>query len=354
MGVMPGKSASATAVVVTHNSAPHIGPTLEALIADPEGPERIVVVDTASTDDTASIVAGYPVEWIGLIQNVGYGAAANVAAARVDTDHLVVLTHDVVVTPGWLGPLEAALADPTVGAVMPTVELADRPGRLNTSGGAISFSGLAWVTDLGEAIPDDEPDAVEVPFPSGAAFAVRTDVWRRIGGFRDDFFMYHEDTDLGWRLRLAGLRVLRVPGSRVAHRYEFSRHGDKLRLLERNRLRMLLTNYRRSTLALLAPVLLLHETGVVWVALRDGWFRRKAAAWAQGLVGNRRRYRQVQATRAVGDADILRSMSTRVTAIPIPEVRVPRGSRVVDAVAGGYVRAVLPLVRALDRRRLPR
>lgn len=348
----PTSRASTTVIVVTHDAAPHLGATLDALTGDPEGPGTIVVVDNASADDTARVVAEYPVRWHPLQRNVGFGAAVNAAAEIVDSEVLAVLNDDVVVNAGWLPPLLAALEDETVGAAMPTVELAGERGRFNTSGGALAVSGLAWITALGELIPVNEPATVEVPFPSGAAFVIRRDTWHRVGGFREDFFMYHEDTDLGWRMRLLGLRAVRVPASRVAHHYEFARNLDKLALLERNRIRMVVTNYRRSTLVLLAPILALHEAGVVWVSLRDRWFRAKARSWRTELLGGeaRRRYREVQAARVVGDAEILRGMTGAVSVVPIPEVRVPRGGRLVDRVTSAYVGAVLPLVRLLDRR----
>jgi GT2 family glycosyltransferase len=343
----------ATAIVVTHDSAGRIAATLDALLDDPTGPAEVIVVDNASADDTGRVVAVRPVRWLPLETNHGFGIAVNAGAAQATHDVIAVLNHDVVVTAGWLPPLLAALGGPAVGAAMATVELADRPGHFNTSGGALSVAGMAWVTGLGDPIPPVEPAAVDVPFPSGAAFAVRGDTWRRLGGFRDDFFMYHEDTDLGWRLRLLGLRTVRVPASRVSHHYEFGRNRDKLALLERNRLRMIATNYRRSTIALLAPVLALHEAGLVWVSLRDRWFRAKVRAWRAGLLGGeaRRRHREVQATRVVGDAEILAGMTGAVSMVPIPEVRVPRGGRIVDRVTRAYVAAVLPLIRRIDRRR---
>ena len=342
----------ATVIVVTYNSALHIGATLDALLEDPSRPVEIIVVDNASTDATAQVVSERPVQWHPLDTNSGFGVAVNAGVAIASQATVAVINDDITVTPGWLPPLVHALATPGVGAAMATIELADKPGHFNTSGGAVSVSGLAWITDLGVEVPTDEPGVVDVPFPSGAAFAVRRDTWNRLGGFREDLFMYHEDTDLGWRLRMLGMRTVRVPGSVVRHHYEFGRHPAKMRLLERNRLRIVATNYRRSTLALLAPVLLMHEVGVVVVAIRDGWFGGKVRSWAARPFSRsaRQRYRSVQATRQIGDAEILAERIHGVASIAVAGMDVPRGARIVDSVTKGYVRIVLPLVRALDRR----
>lgn len=348
----PGGAPPTSAVIVTHNSALLIGPLLDALAADPDGPTEVVVVDNASTDDTHRIVAPYDVRWHPMRENRGFGAACNAGAAIASGDVIVVLNHDTIPSPGWLPPLIAALDLEGVGAAMPTIELADRPGHFNTSGGALTYFGLAWVTDLGEPIPA-EAGPVEVPFPSGAGFAITRRVWDALGGFRKELFMYHEDTDLGWRLRMRGLRAVRVPESRIAHDYDFGRNPDKFRLLERNRLYVLATNYRWTTTVLLAPALLVVELGVLWLASREGWLGAKVAAWPAvfGVGSLRRGYRAAQAGRVAGDAAVMSQMASRVSGIAIREARPPWGSQFVDALLARYLRLVLPVIRRDDERR---
>ncbi|MEX2322727.1 MAG: glycosyltransferase family 2 protein [Acidimicrobiia bacterium] len=350
---MPGAT-PATVIVVAHNSAHHIGETLDALLSDPEGPAEVIVVDNGSSDTTAEVVAQRPTVQLHARQtNDGFGAAANAGVELATQTVVAVINDDVQVSPGWLPPLVDALDADGIGAASATVALTDDPGSFNTSGGAVTVSGMAWITDLGQPIPTDEVESVPIPFPSGAAFAMRRAIWDRLGGFREDFFLYHEDTDLGWRLRMRGLHSVRVPASRVMHRYEFARNPGKLWLLERNRLRMVLTNYRRSTVLLLAPVLVLHELGTLVVSIRDRWFLAKMRSWRTGALGGegRRRYRSIQAERVVGDAEILAERTGAVASIPIPEVRVPLGTGIVDRLTRAYVGVVIPLVRFLDRRR---
>ena len=344
--------APATAILVTHDSAADVGRALDALLADPAGPAEIVVVDNASTDDTAAVVASRPVVWLPLGRNAGFGAGCRAGVAVAAHDAVAFVNPDVVPAAGWLPPLLEALEGDGVGAAMATIELAGRPGHFNTSGGELTYFGLAWVTDYGEPIPVEE-GPVEVPFPSGAAMAMKREAWDRCGGFRDDLFLYHEDTDLGWRLRQRGLRSVRVPASRVAHDYSFARNPAKLRYLERNRHVLLATNYRWSTLALLAPALAVAEAGVVVAAARDGWLRAKAKAWVAFLrripgLGAQRRH--CQAGRTVGDAALLATMATGVSGMRVAGVAAPRGAGLVDRVLAGYLRLVLPLVRRLDRR----
>ena len=128
-------------------------------------------------------------------------------------------------------PLVDAVSDPGGGASMATIEDAALPGTFNTSGGSLTYAGLAWITDRGQPIPETEPDLIDVAFPSGSAMAITAETWASFAGFRPDLFMYHEDTDLGWRLRLGGQRIVRASASRVTHRYDFSRSPGKMSLL---------------------------------------------------------------------------------------------------------------------------
>ncbi len=265
-------------VIVTHQSGPFVGPVLDALAEDEFGPDEVIVVDSASTDDTRSILADHGVRAILLDDNVGFAAACHVGAEAATGSILAFLGHDTTPEPGWLEPLIEAVKIDGVGAVMATVVDADHPDRFNTSGGHLTFVGLAWLSGLGDPVPGDEPDLIDVAFPSGAAMAMRAETWERFGGFRKSLFMYLEDTDLGWRMRLAGLRVVRSSRSRVRHRYDFSRTPTKMYYLERNRWVLVCTNYRPATLGVLLPALAIADLGVWVVAIRDGWVRQKMRA----------------------------------------------------------------------------
>ena len=347
----PTDDHAVTVVIVTYQSEQYIGGVLGALLADADPPDEVVVVDNASTDATKEIVAQHDVQLVALDDNVGFTGGCHEGIETASHDTVVFLGHDTIPRSGWLAPLVDALQDPDVGAAMATIEDADNPGTFNTSGGHLTYYGIAWVSDLGEPIPEIESALVDVPFPSGAAMAIRKETWQAFGGFRNALFMYHEDTDLGWRLRLAGLRIVRVPGSRVLHDYDFSRAPTKMYWLERNRHILLATNYRAPTRVLLSPALLVADLGVSVVAIRDGWIGQKLAA-RRDLYRTRSEWlparKLVASTRTVGDAAILASMDTSVSTIR--QIEGPRGIGFMDSFFRLYLNAVLPLVSWFDRR----
>jgi GT2 family glycosyltransferase len=143
----------------------------------------------------------------------------------------------------------------------------------------------------------------------GAAMAIRGDLFEKLGGFTDELFMYLEDTELGWRARLHGLRVVIAPTADVYHDYEFGRNPTKLALLERNREIFVLTAYSLRLLLVLAPVLAAAELAMLAVATKQRWLRGKLGGWwwltrHAGWV--RRRRGETQRLREASDRELAR------------------------------------------------
>ncbi len=146
---------------------------------------------------------------------------------------------------------------------------------------------------------------------SGAAFAVRREVWDELGGFDERYFAYAEDVYLSLRAWQAGYRVVHDPGAVVLHHYEFSRNPAKNYLLERNRLmNLILLPEARTRRLVLAPAAAV-EAGVLLVAMRDGWVRDKLAGY-RWLMVNRsalsERRREIQTARRVPDRALAQMM----------------------------------------------
>ena len=244
--------------------------------------------------------------------NVGFGGGCNRGAREVDADVLVFVNPDTVVQPGAVAALTRALEAPDVGVVQARLRLLREPELLNSSGNVVHVSGLAWPGGYGD--PADElASPKDIAYASGAAFAIRRDVFRELGGFTEELFLYQEDLELSWRAHLHGLRVLVLPEADVLHDYVLARPArQKEYYLERNRLIVVLSAFSGRLLFLLAPVLLAVEAGIVLVAWRQGWLREKARGWAW-LVRNRAwlaaHRRKTQELRRVADRDLARFLT---------------------------------------------
>jgi len=296
-----------TVVVVNYNGAGRLGSCLDGLAAQSGVAWEAIVVDNASSDGSEAEAEGRPgVSVVRNPVNVGFGAACNQAAGSARGEYLAFLNFDSVPEAGWLAALVAAAqAGPDTGAVQGVI-LSSDGARVDTAGNLVHFLGFSWAP-AGDRLPAGDP--YEIAAGSGASLLVPRATFLDVGGFWDEMFLYCEDTDLSWRLRLRGLRVIACPAARSRHDHEFHRNPGKFFHLERNRWLMITANYEWRSLALLAPVLLASELAVLTVAARSGWLGHKLRALGSVVAAApaiRRHRRRVQASRVVSDQHLMR------------------------------------------------
>jgi GT2 family glycosyltransferase len=263
----------------------------------------VIVVDNASTDAGPELAREYATV-IESGENLGFPAACNAGARAAGGDLLVFLNPDAVPRPGW----GEAIRRPHDGPWVAWQALVMAGDEVNTSGNVVHFTGITWAGTRPVGGPE------EVPTASGACLAVRAAEFRAIGGFADAFFLYHEDTDLSLRLRLAGGRLGIEPSAVVDHAYEFAKGGYKWRLLERNRWAVLVRCWPAGLLLLTLPALLATELAIWLAAIRGGWAGEKARATRE-VVASLPRWRRERAsiTRRIDDAEFARWLTPDLT-----------------------------------------
>lgn len=197
--------------------------------------QRIVVVDNASSDETAAALIerfGARLDVVSLATPHGFASACNRGSERGNAQHVLFLNSDILVTPGAIETLVAELErDPD--AVAAGGRLVD-PDDLTTQSGyrprpfptlfnfAVVITGLEefWpgnpVTRRyhGEALADS--DTVAVDQPAAAALLVPRERLAAVGGFDERFWFWFEDSDLLARLHRGG-KVLYVPKASFRH-----------------------------------------------------------------------------------------------------------------------------------------
>jgi GT2 family glycosyltransferase len=208
-------------VVVNLNGAAVLDRCLAALRRQTVRPTRVIVVDNASTDGSADGLEGrHPgVEVVRLAANVGFAAANNLAVSRAtDCDWVALLNPDAFPEPAWLERLLAAAeAHPEYSFFGSRLLRADDPETLDGTGDVLHVGGMAWRRDYGSPAAGARTAPEEIFSPCAAAALYRRDAWEQAGGLDECFFCYFEDTDLSFRLRLAGHRCLYVPDAVVHH-----------------------------------------------------------------------------------------------------------------------------------------
>ena len=170
---------------------------------------RVVVVDDRSTDGTAAAASTRGATVVANAGPAGPAAARNAGAATVDEEIVAFVDADAALVPGWLPPLLAHFADPTVGAVAPRVRAPDDGSVL---GGYEAVAGPLDLGDVGGSVgPDDA-----VPFVSTTTLLVRRSAWEAVGGFAEDL-RFGEDVDFVWRLAACGTPAVYEPSVTVWH-----------------------------------------------------------------------------------------------------------------------------------------
>jgi N-acetylglucosaminyl-diphospho-decaprenol L-rhamnosyltransferase len=221
--VTTDQASTVRAIVVNYQSASVLPACVASLLAD--GVAQVVVVDNGHRrghHDEA-------VTWVAAGANLGYGQAANLGAAWCGEGDLLICNPDIVVTPGTLRHLVAALAADNAAAVVGP-QLKNLDGTIYPS--ARTFPSLADAAGhglIGLVWPDnpfsrryrlldwDHGQRRAVDWVSGACFLIRRQAWAGLGGFDARYFMYMEDVDLCWRAGRQGWRVLYDPAGEVVH-----------------------------------------------------------------------------------------------------------------------------------------
>jgi len=247
-------------------------------------------------------------------RNLGFTSGNNLAmrqALERNADYVYLLNGDAAFEPRALAEVvKAAEADQRIGAVQSLLVLQQNPDEINSWGNALHYLGFGYACGYHRKRNEAPRDVTEIAYPSGAGVLLRSSVLRKIGLFDDIFIAYHEDLDLGWRIRLAGFRCVLAPQSVVRHHYEFSRSIQKWYWMERNRFLTLLKNYKIATLIWLTPQIVLSELALFVFAVFKGWWWDKLRVYAYLLRPATWRYlseqrRVIDSFRQVKDRTIL-------------------------------------------------
>ena len=206
---------------------------------------EVILVDDASADESARVLPGIPgIRYFRNDQNRGFLLSCNRGAARARGRHILLLNNDAMLEDGAID----ALADTfdvhhNVGLVGAKLYFED--GSLQEAGGMVWSDGSAMNFGRGDDPRKPEYNYVrDADYCSGAAIMIPTSLWQQLDGF-DTYYerAYYEDTDLAFRVRQAGHRVLYQPFAKVVHSEGATSGSDpsagEKRFQEENRFRFL-------------------------------------------------------------------------------------------------------------------
>ncbi len=216
-------------VIPVHNQWAYTAACLRSIVeAKCKASFEVIVIDDASSDDTAERLAG--VEGIDAAtnpKNLGFIGSCNRGAARANGEFVLFLNNDTQVTDGWLDHLlQTFNRFPDTGLAGSRLVYPD--GSLQECGGIIFNDGSGWNYGRGDDPNRPEYQFVrEVDYCSGACIMLRREVFRELDGFDREYApAYYEDTDLAFRIRQMGLKVRVQPAATVIHHEGISSGTD--------------------------------------------------------------------------------------------------------------------------------
>lgn len=312
-------SPTASVILLIYNNKADLAECISSILGQSGVTFEVIVVDNGSSDGGPDYVrATYPgIRIIETGANLGYAEGNNVGLREAKGKFVVIVNPDTVVGQNWLSELIKPLKkDPAIAITTSKILMHSDKYLINTCANHSHFTGLNFCSGLNKP-SSSFLKPVEVGAMSGCSFAARKDVLAESGGLDPDFFLYLEDDDLSWRVRLLGYRIVLVPSSVIYHKYQLNITPAKEFYLERNRYQLLLKNYRFKTLLLISPALLMAEVLTSGHALLNGpaYFHSKLkACWwvlanAPGIVKKRH---AVQTSRKVTDRELIRLLEWRI------------------------------------------
>lgn len=300
--------ADASIIIINYNGRRYLEELFASIREQSLPPREVVLVDNASSDGSVEYAAQlYPgIRIIPFSRNRGFAAAANAGLEAGSCEAAALVNTDIRLDRFWLEQLlETMRSDEKIAAVAAKVMLYDRPRLLNGVGGGMNRLGYTWDIGMFEEDRGQYDAPAEVIFAPASAALFRKSAVLGAGGFDESFFMYHEDVDLGWRLRLFGFRIITCPAAVAFHHFGGTTRESKSMLWrellgERNDMAALLKNYEwRNALSALAAMMSLRQSPA------RKWGQVRNLLWNLArLPSTLRKRRRIQKQRILTDDEI--------------------------------------------------
>lgn len=260
------------------------------LIKESVGRYDVVLIDNASTDDTAHYVASHfpEVKIVTINVNKGFANGYALGLKEIQAKYYVLLSADFEITQNWFAPLHTLMEhDLSIAACQPKIkfykdksmfEYAGAGGGFIDKWGYLFCRGRIFFTlekDNGQY-----DDTIETFWAGGGCMFVRADLYHNLGGLDADLYAHMEEVDLCWRMKNAGHRIVYCGASTVYHiGGSVISYGSPQKIFYnyRNSLVLLLKNLPFSKLCWLLPFRLLLDGVSGLRALIKGDFKEVKA-----------------------------------------------------------------------------
>jgi GT2 family glycosyltransferase len=211
-----------SAVVVSYNSGKFLEQNIASLLRQSVAFKQVILIDNCSSDDSAAVIGSFPsLEKIFSDSNVGYAAAANLGIRAADADLVLVANADIYLADDFNEQVLLFFSEhPQTSLLSPLILRFDRQ-TIDSAGQVYSLALYPREIGFNKKLADTDLRAKEMFSVCGAATVFsRKDLEKlKIGEeyYDEDFFMFWEDFDIGWRANLFGLKTFFAPQAVAFH-----------------------------------------------------------------------------------------------------------------------------------------
>ncbi len=242
------------------------------------------VVDNDSSEDSFDYLKkNFPEAKILRRNDGNYSAANNFGfneAIKDNCQYLITVNMDTVMDKNWLSELVKAIkTSPDIGIVQSKIllysSLKEKRNIINTLGNKLNYLGFGFTGSYGKEDREDNEYRNIEGYASGCSFITTADIFKKIGAWNEEYYMYHDDVEFSLKIKLAGYRIILAPRSVVYHKYEFSRSIKMFYFMERNRYLTLFIFADKKYLGLIFLPLFLIEIGMLVKSFFDKTFKQR-------------------------------------------------------------------------------
>jgi len=274
-------------IIITSNNSRHNLPDCLTSIIDQDYPKnltQIIVIDNNSIDSSVGYVRErFPK--IKIILNNKKVSESNVynqgyfLTQKNKSDYLAIVDAATILEKNWLSRLIALLEKgKKLGMAGSKNLIYPEKKVIHSLGGSINIVGVSYLNNCGIKNDFSSGESMKVDFVPKEACVIKMSVINKIG-FLNRSFHGAEMADLGWRMKLAGYKSI-IDSSVVAHyRQEHNKNKNEFFHSEKNRLMMLLQNYKVISLLMLLPLLIFVEIGMIINSIAHKYLGQKLKSY---------------------------------------------------------------------------
>ncbi|MFA6047631.1 MAG: glycosyltransferase family 2 protein [Parcubacteria group bacterium] len=217
-------------IIVNYNGKKYLKSCIDSILKNNYDNWEVVIVDNGSKDGSLEMIND---EWgnisnlhlVKLNENKGPAYARNAGAKASRGEIISFLDNDTEVEQGWITKaMKYFKSDLSVGILQCKLLMLEDKKQYDYAGEYLSSLGfLIHRAHYREEDRGQYDNPVEILAAKSAGMFIRRDVFEKIGGFDEDYFIFVEETDLGWRSWLAGYRAIFAYDSIVFHHFSVTK-----------------------------------------------------------------------------------------------------------------------------------